>query len=199
MIKGVIAAVILAFMIPCADAQILGLSFGAHGGTVASYKNLTLENSVKNAYQNIGIFNLSGKMQTVGLNLGIKPLGIIGIDASLDYAWKTQTIFGKAKLRHSVVSISGTVVYAIPFIVSPYIGVGIGAFHNVQSVSASSVVIVLPSNKTDLGLVVRGGIAISAPLIPIVPYIEWRYNDIRKSDNPIKYQAILVGISLKTI
>jgi hypothetical protein len=169
------------------------MGLGVHGGWTTSYNNLSVEQSVRNHIDN---FSFSGGMQDIGANLSGYS-GALGLDFALDYAWKSRAIAPGVDLRNNTLAVTGTVNVMLPFIVAPYAGVGLGAFRTAQSLSNNSLTIVLPSDKTNLGWVAKAGVGANIPTLPVFPYFEWRYQNVRTPNHPVTYDTLLLGVSLK--
>lgn len=178
-------------------AGVTGIGFGVHGGLVSGYNNLTLEQSVKDAYSD---FSLTKNMPDLGVHVIIGTLRIITVDGSVDYGWKKVDVFQGLKLTYSTLSATASVRGSIPLaILSPYVGVGAGLYKNAYSLSGGPLghtVIVLPSNETKVGYLLKGGVEVHVPLFPLTPFAEFRYNHIPTSGKATHYYQALAGVTL---
>ncbi len=178
-------------------AGMTGLGFGIHGGMVSGYNNLTLEQSVKDAY---GGFSLKTSMPDIGFHLIVGTLRVVTVDGSIDYGWKKAEIYQGLSLTYSTLSATAAVRGSIPLaVVSPYAGVGLGLYRNAYSLSGGPLnheVIVLPSKETKVGYLVKGGVNVNIPLFPFTPFAEFRYNHIPTSGKATHFYQVLAGITL---
>jgi opacity protein-like surface antigen len=198
MVRKLSIIIMISLMCPLANAGITGLGFGIHGGIVSGYNNLTLEQSVKDAYQNLTSFSLSKNMTDVGIRINVGTLRIIDVDGSLDYAWKKQKVYQDISLTYSVVSATAGVKKSIPFgPIAPYVGAGLGMYRSAYSIGNGSVMVVLPSNETKIGYHVKGGVALNIPMFPIKPFAEFKYNQIQTTGKATKFYQILAGLTFE--
>jgi hypothetical protein len=191
-----LAVIIMTLAASSVSAQLFNgswIGFGVHGGWTTSYNNLSVEQSIRNHLDN---FSFSGGMQDIGGNLSAYS-GLLGLNLDLDYAWKSRTISPGLDLRYNTLALTGTVNVMLPFIVAPYAGVGFGAFRTAQSLSNNSLTIVLPSDKTNFGWVAKAGVGANIPTLPLFPYFEWKYQNVRTPKHPITYDTLLLGVSLR--
>lgn len=180
-----------------AYAGVTGLGFGIHGGVVSGYNNLTLEESVKDAYRNLTDFSLSKNMTDVGIHLNINTLRIVQLDANVDYAWKTQKVYQNVDLTYSTLAVTGTVRKSISLaILNPYAGVGLGLYRSAYSIKSGPVTVVLPSDQTKLGYHAKAGVELNIPVLPLTPYAEFRYHIIQTAKHSTKFYAVVAGLTL---
>ncbi len=193
------AAAIFALFANGVSAQTFGgtwAGLGIHGGYITGYQNRSVEQSIKDAYGNIVDFKLAGSMHDVGADYRAFS-GMFGLDLSVDYAWRSQEIMPGVQLRHNTLAAIGGVDFMIPFVISPYVGAGIGAFRTAQSVSNDNGAVVLPANRTNFGWTLKGGVGLDLPALPIFPFVEWRYFDVRTPNHPVIYDSILLGATFR--
>jgi opacity protein-like surface antigen len=169
------------------------MGIGVRGGWVTSYKNLSVERSIRNHINN---FKLSGEMHDIGADFS-SYAGLFGFDLSLDYAWKTQTVIAGTDLKFNTLALIGTANIILPLVISPFAGVGIGAFRISQSLSDDSAIIILPPDRTSFGWVLRAGLGLDMNSLPLFPLLEWRYANVRTPHHPVKYDSILLGLTLR--
>jgi opacity protein-like surface antigen len=171
-----------------------------HGGMLSDYDNLSVEQSIKDAYNDLGDFSLSGEMKDIGAQLNFRRSENFAFDLSGDYAWKTRKIKDRFDLRYSVMSASASGRFIIPLVISPYVGAGVGAFRTAQSITKhDDVTVVLPDDKTNFGWLVKGGVALDVPRFPLMPFLEWRYSNVASGDeeDDIKYHSVVLGGTIK--
>jgi len=180
-----------------AQASLTGIGFGIHGGTISGYNNLTLEQSVKAAYSD---FSLNKNMPDIGFHVVVSTLRIVTIDGSLDYGWKKVDVFQGLNLTYSTLSATASVRGTIPLVIlGPYVGVGVGLYKNAYTLSGGPLghnVIVLPANQAKIGYLLKAGVDVHIPLIPLTPFAEFRYNHIPTSGNSTHYYQALAGLTL---
>jgi|WetSurMetagenome_2_1015567.scaffolds.fasta_scaffold569020_1 opacity protein-like surface antigen len=198
MIRKLAVILIVAFTCPFANAGMTGIGFGIHGGMVSGYNNLTLENSVKDAYRDITDFSLSKNMADVGFHINIGTLRIIDIEGSFDYGWKTQKVYQDISLTYSMLSATAGLKKSLLMgPVNPYVGIGAGLYKSAYSIDNGSVVVVLPDNETKTGYYAKGGVGFSFPMFPIKPFAEFKYNQVQTSGKATKYYQILAGLTFE--
>jgi opacity protein-like surface antigen len=196
MLNRVLAITLTLLITPAAHAGVTGLGFGIHGGIVSGYDNPTLEQSVKDAFQSLTDFSLSKDMTNVGIHLKVGTLRVIDLNASLDYTWKSQNIYQDIDLTYSVVSGSASIEKSLSIgILSPYAGIGLGLYRSAYSMSNSDVIVVLPSDETNIGYHVKGGLELNFPIFPLTPFAEFRYNQVQTSDEPTKFYQLTAGLT----
>ena len=196
MITRMLAIATLILLCPAAYAGITGLGFGVHGGIVSGYNNETLEQSVKDAFQNFTDFSLSKEMTGIGAHVKVGTLRVIDLDGSLDYAWKKQNVYQDYDLTYSIFSAAASVRKSIPIgILGPYVGAGVGFYRSAYSISNGSVTVVLPSNETKVGYHVKGGLEFNIPVFPLTPFAEFKYNQIQTSGEATKFYQVFAGLT----
>jgi len=196
MLSRILAITLTVLIAPAAHAGVTGLGFGIHGGIVSGYDNPTLEQSVKDAFQSLTDFSLSKDMTNVGIHLKVGALRVIDLDGSLDYTWKKQNVYQDIDLTYSLVSASASIKKSFSIgILGPYAGAGVGLYRSAYSVSNASIIVVLPSNETNIGYHVKAGLELNFPMFPLTPYAEFRYNQVQTSNEPTKFYQLTGGLT----
>lgn len=193
------AAAILALFASRVSAQTFGgtwAGLGIHGGYITGYQNRSVEQSIKDAYGDIVNFELAGSMHDLGADYRAVS-GLFGVDLSFDYAWRSQQIQPGVDLRYNTLALTGDGLVMIPFVISPYAGAGIGAFRTAQSISGNTTTVILPEDRTNFGWNLKAGLGLNIPSIPLFPYVEWRYYNIRTPNHPVIYDSILLGTTFR--
>ena len=195
------------FIASTANAGLTGLGFGVHGGIVSGYDNPGLELGVVGGLsdyfgETIEI-EMPDDMKNIGGHVIIGTLRVIEFDASIDYSWQKKTLFETAELRFSDLSISGSVRKSIPLaILKPYVGAGLGMHIMGYTLEADDQVIPLVDPNTTvedesvIGFHFKAGVALDFPVFPLTPFVEWKYNSIKTSDESSKYSQVNLGITL---
>lgn len=198
MLRKLFVFMAVALICPAAYAGVTGFGFGIHGGIVSGYNNLTLENSVKDAYQEITDFSLSKNMADIGFHINIGTLRVIDIEGSFDYGWKKQKVYQDISLTYSILSATAGLKKSLLMgPVSPYVGAGGGLYKSAYSIDNGSVVVVLPDDETKTGFYLKGGLGLSIPMFPLKPFAEFKYNQIQTSGKATKYYQILAGLTFE--
>lgn len=192
--KNFVASIALLGMLT-ASAHGQGLGFGVHGGYITGFTNESLEQSIRS---NINDFELRKNMPDLGVHLDITAMRSVGFDLFLDYAWKTQAVIGDLKVRHAIASLTGSVKVGFPILViTPYVGGGLGFYRTVQSITSGDTAgVILPSDRNRGGWHAKLGLALNPPEFPVIPFLEWRYSNINMPGDDIKYNSVVLGITL---
>jgi len=172
------------------------VGFGVHGGPITSLSNDDVEESIRTAYEDISDFDLESDMTNLGVHFAMNSMKLIGFIAAFDYSWRDQNIAGNVDLTSSIASLTGDVNVIIPFVLSPFVGAGIGGYRTATSIDADTIAVILPDDETNFGWNVRGGLALDVPRFPLRPFAEWKYHRI-EADNPVTYHAINFGLTFK--
>jgi opacity protein-like surface antigen len=198
MIRNLFVVFLVALSCSVANAGLTGIGFGIHGGVVSGYNNLTLENSVKDAYRDVTDFSLSKNMADIGFHIDIGTLRVIDIEGAFDYGWKKQKVYQDVSLTYSMLSATAGLKKSLLMgPVKPYVGIGAGLYKSAYSIDNGSVVVILPDNETKTGYYAKGGVGFSFPMFPIKPFAEFKYNQVQTSGKATKYYQILAGLTFE--
>jgi opacity protein-like surface antigen len=197
MLTRILAIALIVSIAPSAHAGITGLGFGIHGGLISNYDNPPLEQGLNDAFQDSIDFSFSKDMTNIGAHLIIGTLRVIEFDVNLDYIWKSQAVYQDVELRYSVFAATAAIRKSFSIgILSPYAGAGLGLYRSAYSLKSENYIIVLPSDETKLGYLLKGGLELNIPMFPLTPYAEFKYNHVKTSDDAIKFYQIIAGLTL---
>jgi len=175
---------------------ITGLGIGVRGGVVQGYKcdklNL-LPTGQKDWLKN---------MPMIGAHLKVGTLRVIHLEASLEYAWKEQTLdlpgSVRAKFSISDLSLNGTAKYMFSLLaIKPYVGAGAGIHKLAYGISNDEFSVYIPEDENKLGLHAVAGLLLSVPAVPLELMAEARYTTVQTKETSTRYATFLAGLTYK--